>query len=60
LDLNAHHKTDETEKKLNKSEEKSFIPFDIVLQTRQKLENDFLSSQSYKSNQDLLLISLLS
>jgi len=44
----------------NKSEEKPFIPFDIVLQTRQKLEYDFLSNKSYKSNQDLLLISLYS
>ena len=49
---------DETDQELNKSEEKSFIPFDIVLQTRQKLEDDFLSNKSCKSNQDLLFISL--
>ena len=51
---------DETDQELNKSEEKSFIPFDIELQTRQKLEDDFLSNKSYKTNQDLLLISLYS
>ena len=60
LDLNAEHKMDETDQKLNKREEKTFISFEIVLQTRQKLEDDFLSNKSYKSNQDLLLISIYS
>jgi hypothetical protein len=40
-DLNAEHKMDETDWKLNKREEKSFIPFEIVLQKQQKLEDDF-------------------
>jgi DNA polymerase IIIc chi subunit len=60
LDLNAEHKMDETDQKLNPIEEKSFVPFEIVMETQQKLENEFTSNKSYKSNQDLLLISLYS
>jgi len=51
---------DETDQKLNKNEEKSFVPFDIVLQVQQKLEKEFEANQLYKTNQDLLLISLYS
>jgi hypothetical protein len=50
----------ETDQKLNKNEEKSFVPFEIVLQVQQKLEKEFEANQSYKTNQDLLLISLYS
>ena len=59
-DLNAMHKQDEGNQKLNKNEEKSFVPFDVVLQVQQKLEKEFETNQSYKTNQDLLLISLYS
>ena len=60
LDLNANHKIDEKDQKLNKNEEKSFVPFEIVLEVQKKLENEFLSNKSYKTNQDLLLLSLYS
>lgn len=60
LDLNAEHKMDEADQKLNKNEEKSFVPFDVVLQVQQKLEKEFEANQLYKTNQDLLLISLYS
>lgn len=60
LDLNAEHKMDETDQKINKNEEKSFVPFEIVLQVQQKLEKEFEANQSYKTNQDLLLLSLYS
>lgn len=60
LDLNAMHKMDETDQKLNKNEEKTFVSFDIVLQVQNNLEIEFQKSKSYKSNQDLLLISLYS
>lgn len=59
-DLNAMHKQDEGHQKLNKNEEKSFVPFEIILQTQQKLENEFISNPTYKNNQDLLLVSLYS
>ena len=51
---------DETDQKSNPIEEKSFVPFEIVMETQQKLEKEFFSNKSYKSNQDLLLISLYS
>ncbi len=56
LDLNSHHKPVKQIK--NEINVKSLIPFDIVLQTQQKIENDFLSYQSGKSKQDVLFISL--
>ena len=60
LDLNIDHKMDEANQKLNKNEEKSFIPFEVVFEVQQKLEKEFEANQSYKTNQDLLLISLYS
>ena len=60
MDLNAEHTMNETDQKLNKNEEKSFVPFEIVLQVQQKLEKEFEANQSYKTNQDLLLLSLYS
>ena len=60
LDLNAEHTMNETDQKLNKREEKSFVPFEIVLEVQQKLEKEFEANPSYKTNQDLLLLSLYS
>ena len=60
LDLNASAKMDEAEQKLNKNEEKSFVHFEIVLETQKKLEEEFKKHPNYQNNQDLLLVSLYS
>lgn len=60
LDLNAASKMDEAEQKLNKTEEKSFINFEIVLDIRNKLEEEFNKNPTYLNNQDLLLLSVYS
>ena len=60
LDLNADAKLDEDKGELNKTEEMSYIPFEIVLETQKKLEEKFISNPTYQNNQDLLLLSLYS
>jgi hypothetical protein len=60
LDLNADAKMDEDKGELNKTEEMSYIPFEIVLETQKKLEETFISNPTYQNNQDLLLLSLYS
>ena len=56
LDLNAASKMDEAEQKLNKTEEKSFINFEIVLDIRNKLEEEFNKNPTYLNNQDLFSV----
>ena len=43
---------DEAEQKLNKNEEKSFVHFEIVLETQKELEEEYKKHPNYQNNQD--------
>lgn len=64
--LQNHHLKDEKKNKLNEREAKAFVPFNIILGKQEQMKNDFnklkdkTTSEAYKLNQDLLLVSLYS
>jgi hypothetical protein len=64
--LQHHHLKDEMKNKLNEREAKAFVSFNIILGKQEQINNDFNSlkdkttSEAYKLNQDLLLVSLYS
>ena len=58
LDLLFSFKQDEEEQVLNKNEEERFIPFEVVINFKKTLLEQYISNPTYKNNQDLLLISL--
>lgn len=58
LDLLFLHKQEEDKQKLNKNEQERFIPFEVVIKFQKDLLEQYQKNQTYKNNQDLLLISL--
>lgn len=66
VNLQYHHLDDEKENKLNEREAKAFVPFNIILGKQEQMNNEFNSlkdkttSEAYKLNQELLLVSLYS
>ena len=58
LDLLFAFKQDEDEQVLIKNEQERYISFEVVIIFQKTLLNQYISNQTYKNNQDLLLISL--
>ena len=58
LDLSFSFRDDEDNHELNKNEQERFIAFEVVIEFQKASLKQCISNQTYKNNQDLLLISL--